>query len=183
MTNLADNFCQNWSHGGLILAREDQLWHKSGARNQFWHVILPKSVWLDLFFINLSNLKLSLKCTHALLYNLHSSFTVQFELGIYFISTTGSRKAQLQKQLYHIVRYCKFTFSIWYVTSHRDFCFTKRCLRKNFSVLWIKLFDLYPPWYRAAAWIGYYWLLSDIIGYFLYSFKIYELPDGKNVWK
>ena len=24
--------------------------------------------------------------------------------------------------------------------------------------------------YRAAAWIGYYQLLSDIIGYFLYSF-------------
>ena len=38
--------------------------------------------------------------------------------------------------------------------------------------------------YRAAAWIGYYWLFPDI-GYFLYnySFKIHELPGGKNVWK
>ena len=37
--------------------------------------------------------------------------------------------------------------------------------------------------YRAAAWIEYYRLLSDIIGYFPYSFKIHELPGGKNVWK
>ena len=37
--------------------------------------------------------------------------------------------------------------------------------------------------YRAAAWIGYYWLFPDIVGYFLYSFKIYELRGGKNVWK
>ena len=37
--------------------------------------------------------------------------------------------------------------------------------------------------YRAAAWIGYCRLLPDIIGYFPYSFKIYELPGGKNVWK
>lgn len=37
--------------------------------------------------------------------------------------------------------------------------------------------------YRAAAWIGYYRLLSDIIGYFPYSFNIHELPGGKNVWK
>ena len=36
--------------------------------------------------------------------------------------------------------------------------------------------------YRAAAWIGYYWLLPDIIEYFPYSFKIYELSGGKNVW-
>ena len=35
----------------------------------------------------------------------------------------------------------------------------------------------------AAAWIGYYRLLPDTIGYFLYSYKIYELPSGKNVWK
>ena len=34
----------------------------------------------------------------------------------------------------------------------------------------------------AAAWIGYYRLLPDTIGYFLYSYKIYELPSGKNVW-
>ena len=38
-------------------------------------------------------------------------------------------------------------------------------------------------YYRAAAWIGYYRLLPDIIGYFPYSFKIHELPGGKNVWK
>ena len=37
--------------------------------------------------------------------------------------------------------------------------------------------------YRAAAWIGYYRLLPDIIGYFPYSFIIHELPGGKNVWK
>ena len=37
--------------------------------------------------------------------------------------------------------------------------------------------------YRVAAWIGYCWLLPDIIGYFPYSFKIYELPGGRNVWK
>ena len=39
--------------------------------------------------------------------------------------------------------------------------------------------------YRAAAWIGYYWLLPDIIGYnyFPYSFKIHELSGRKNVWK
>ena len=37
--------------------------------------------------------------------------------------------------------------------------------------------------YRAAAWIGYYRLLLEIIGYFPYSFKIHELPGGKNVWK
>ena len=37
--------------------------------------------------------------------------------------------------------------------------------------------------YRAAAWIGYYWLLPEIIGYFPYNFKIHELPGGKNVWK
>ena len=36
---------------------------------------------------------------------------------------------------------------------------------------------------RATAWIGYCRLLPDIIGYFPYSLKIYELPDGKNVWK
>ena len=35
----------------------------------------------------------------------------------------------------------------------------------------------------AAAWIGYYRLLPDTIGYFLYSYKIYELSSGKNVWK
>ena len=29
--------------------------------------------------------------------------------------------------------------------------------------------------YRAAEWIGYYRLLPDIIRYFPYSFKIYEL--------
>ena len=33
--------------------------------------------------------------------------------------------------------------------------------------------------YRVAVWIGYYHLLPDIIGYFPYSFKIHELPDGK----
>ena len=32
--------------------------------------------------------------------------------------------------------------------------------------------------YRAA-----YRLLPDIIGYFLYSYKIHEIPGGKNVWK
>ena len=32
---------------------------------------------------------------------------------------------------------------------------------------------------RAAAWIGYYQLLPDIIGYFPYNFKILELPGGK----
>ena len=37
--------------------------------------------------------------------------------------------------------------------------------------------------YRAAAWIGYYRLLPDIIGYFPYSFKTHELPGGKNAWK
>ena len=37
--------------------------------------------------------------------------------------------------------------------------------------------------HRAAAWIGYYRLLPDNIGYFPYSFKIHELPGGKNVWK
>ena len=37
--------------------------------------------------------------------------------------------------------------------------------------------------YRAAAWIGYYRMIPDIIGYFPYSFKIHELPGGKNVWK
>ena len=37
--------------------------------------------------------------------------------------------------------------------------------------------------YRAAVWIGYYWLFPEIIGYFLYSFKIHELPGAKNVWK
>ena len=26
---------------------------------------------------------------------------------------------------------------------------------------------------RAAAWMGYYWILPDIIGYFRYSFKMY----------
>ena len=36
--------------------------------------------------------------------------------------------------------------------------------------------------YGAAAWIGYYWLLPDIIGYLLYSFIIHELSGGKNVW-
>ena len=36
---------------------------------------------------------------------------------------------------------------------------------------------------RAAVWIGYYWLLPDIIGYFLYSFKTHGLLRGKNVWK
>ena len=34
-------------------------------------------------------------------------------------------------------------------------------------------------WHRAAAWIGYYRLLPDIIGYFPYSFKIHERPGGK----
>ena len=28
-------------------------------------------------------------------------------------------------------------------------------------------------------WIGYNRLFPDIIGYFQYSFKIHELPDGK----
>ena len=37
--------------------------------------------------------------------------------------------------------------------------------------------------YRAAAWIGYYQLLPEIIVYFPYSFKIHELLGGKNVWK
>ena len=36
---------------------------------------------------------------------------------------------------------------------------------------------------RAAAWIGYYRLLPDFIEYFPYSFKIHEIPGGKNVWK
>ena len=36
--------------------------------------------------------------------------------------------------------------------------------------------------YRAAAWIGYYQLLPDIIGYSPYSFKINGLLGGKNVW-
>ena len=35
----------------------------------------------------------------------------------------------------------------------------------------------------VAAWIGCYRLLPDTIGYFLYSYKIYELSSGKNVWK
>ena len=35
---------------------------------------------------------------------------------------------------------------------------------------------------RAAAWIGYCRLLSDIIGYFPHSFKIHELPGGKSVY-
>ena len=35
-------------------------------------------------------------------------------------------------------------------------------------------------YYRAAALIGYYRLLSGIIRYFPYSFKIHELPGGKN---
>ena len=33
--------------------------------------------------------------------------------------------------------------------------------------------------YRAAAWIGYYWLLPNTIGYFPHSFKINELSGGK----
>ena len=37
--------------------------------------------------------------------------------------------------------------------------------------------------YRVAAWIGYYQLLPEIIRYFPYTFKIHELPGGKNVWK
>ena len=37
--------------------------------------------------------------------------------------------------------------------------------------------------HRVAAWIGYSWLLPDIIRYFQYNFKIHELPGGKNVWK
>ena len=32
---------------------------------------------------------------------------------------------------------------------------------------------------RAATWTGYYQLMSAIIGYFLYSFKIHELLGGK----
>ena len=35
--------------------------------------------------------------------------------------------------------------------------------------------------YRAAMWIGYYRLFSDIIRYFPYRWKIYELLGGKNV--
>ena len=37
--------------------------------------------------------------------------------------------------------------------------------------------------YRVAAWIGYYRLMPNIIGYFLFNFKIHELPGGNNVWK
>ena len=37
--------------------------------------------------------------------------------------------------------------------------------------------------YRAAVWIGYYHLLPNIIGYFLYNFKIHELLGGNNVCK
>ena len=36
---------------------------------------------------------------------------------------------------------------------------------------------------RVAVSIGYYQLLPDIIGYCPCAFKIYELSDGKNVWK
>ena len=36
---------------------------------------------------------------------------------------------------------------------------------------------------RVAVWIGYYWLLLDIIRYFPYNFKIHELPGDKNAWK
>ena len=40
---------------------------------------------------------------------------------------------------------------------------------------------MYIAIYRAAAWIGHYQLLPEIIGYLPYSFKIHELPGGKNV--
>ena len=33
--------------------------------------------------------------------------------------------------------------------------------------------------YRAAAWIRYYWLLPDIIGYFLYSCKSMNFQMAK----
>ena len=49
------------------------------------------------------------------------------------------------------------------------------------SLLMIQRYNYTLHRNRAAVWIGYYWLLPEIIIYFLYSFKIHELLGGKNV--
>ena len=50
----------------------------------------------------------------------------------------------------------------------------KRLVFKSFKLYGIHLSTLYIAidfiFYRAAAWIGYYRLLPDIIGYFPYNF-------------
>ena len=68
MTNLADNFCQNWSHGGLILAGGPilaQKWCKEP-------VLAGYSAKISLVgpvFYQFIKFKAIIKCTRALLYN------------------------------------------------------------------------------------------------------------------
>ena len=57
-----------------------------------------------------------------------------------------------------------------------------KCDAKNYIILlynvsmnMLNSCSSYSYIYRAAAWIGYYQLLPEIIGYFPYSFRIHEL--------